>query len=536
MINSLPLSTFKISAVAFAVIVAGCSNNTKVTTEDNVLEKTSSSKALLLTEQPITPSSQWNLVWNDEFNGTKIDMTKWGFEENCWGGGNNEQQCYTNRASNAFVESGILNIVAKKETFTGPDNPDGKSAGTKTLPYTSARLRTMNKGDWKYGRFDIRAKLPKGQGTWPAIWMLPTDWVYGGWAASGEIDIMEAVNISTPSTEKGATEGEPETRVFGTLHYGQPWPKNVFTGQAVHLPGKANPADGFHTYSIEWEEGEIRWYIDNIHFATQRQNGWYSQHSEDGKMVSGGDNAPFNQKFHMLLNLAVGGGWAANANNGGIDKSVFPQTLSVDYVRVYSCDADPKTGKGCASISDKIKVLEGIPEPKILTTDINFAKGPIFNVYDDALSNGIAFDGYDPDNNISQQEVDDPNHGKVWQITKAGDTGNVYLRIPKTDMSDWMKDGQLVFDLKIDSNKSKAGLLVKMDSGWPNVSDMKVTQPALGTWGEVRINVADLIASDNSYSAGNYAKINEIINLLVLEPLGEMTLNLDNIRFEQQQK
>ena len=117
-------------------------------------------------------SADWQLVWQDEFDGSSIDQSKWSFEQNCWGGGNDEQQCYTNRPDNSFVADGVLNIVAKREDFTGPDSPEGDSSSTKTLPYTSARLRTKNIQEWTFGRFEIRAKLPFGQGTWPAIWML----------------------------------------------------------------------------------------------------------------------------------------------------------------------------------------------------------------------------------------------------------------------------------------------------------------------------------------------------------------------------
>ena len=120
----------------------------------------------------------WNLVWSDEFDSPNIDLTKWEHEVNGEGGGNNELQYYTDRVLNSFIDDGKLVIRALKESYTGPDG---------TREYTSARLRTKYKGDWKYGRFEISAKLPIGQGLWPAIWMLPTDWVYGGWAASGDL-------------------------------------------------------------------------------------------------------------------------------------------------------------------------------------------------------------------------------------------------------------------------------------------------------------------------------------------------------------
>lgn len=313
---------------------------------------------------PSTPDvSGWTMVWNDEFSGTEIDTTKWGFEVNCWGGGNGEQQCYTDRPDNSYLNDGKLYILAKQETFTGPNNPDGDWSNTVTLPYTSARLRTMNKGDWKYGRFEIRAKLPSGQGTWPAIWMLPTDYVYGGWAASGEIDIVEAVNLKAPSDAGGQLSGTPERRVYGTLHYGAAWPNNVESGQEYYMPDDVNPADDFHTYALEWEKDEIRWYVDGVHYATQRSSGWYSQYTENGGVVIGEEDAPYNQRFHLLLNLAVGGGWAGNTNDKGIDDSALPQTLVVDYVRVYECSADTVTGQGCASVSPDAVLVPGHSAP-----------------------------------------------------------------------------------------------------------------------------------------------------------------------------
>ena len=140
----------------------------------------------------------WILVWRDEFLDSEIRTDRWEFEVNAQGGGNNESQYYTDRSENARIENGNLVIEARAENFTGPEG---------TRNYTSARLRTLNKGDWEYGRIEASIKLPYGQGIWPAFWMLPTDWVYGGWAASGEIDIMELV-------------GHEPNVVHGTLHYG----------------------------------------------------------------------------------------------------------------------------------------------------------------------------------------------------------------------------------------------------------------------------------------------------------------------------
>lgn len=256
---------------------------------------------------PDDPTNEgWQLIWQDEFNGSSIDYSKWEHEINAKGGGNNELQYYTARPDNSYVANGRLVIQALKESYTGPEGHRN---------YTSARLRTLNKGDFLYGRIDVRAKLPAGQGLWPAIWMLPTDWVYGGWAASGEIDIVEAVNLKAGGGNK----------IYGTLHYGGPWPDNTHTGTS--FTPATSVVDNFHTYSIEWEPGEIRWYVDGQHYQTQ--NSWWSS--------GGAYPAPFNQRFHIILNVAVGGNWPGSPNNS----TVFPQRMEVDYVRVYKWGEDP---------------------------------------------------------------------------------------------------------------------------------------------------------------------------------------------------
>jgi beta-glucanase (GH16 family) len=317
---------------------------------------------------PSKPVSDWKLVWSDEFDSTSIQSNKWTHEVNCTGGGNNEKQCYTDDPENSFIENGMLNIVAKPAA-------DGAEK-----PYTSARLITRNKADFKYGRFEMRAKLPSGQGSWPAFWMMPTDSVYGGWPKSGEIDIMEAVNLKVTNAE-----GVTEANVHGTLHYGKDAPNNSSSGKAYALPAGANPADDFHTYALEWQEGEIRWYVDDYLYATQRQSdvrynakdeavglshrGWFAEYFDQatGALKTHWDKAPFDQEFYMILNLAVGGNWPENVNNGGIDPTAFAngQRFQIDYVRVYECASNPDTGKGCETVRPGYdKVGDGLVEGK----------------------------------------------------------------------------------------------------------------------------------------------------------------------------
>ena len=303
--------------------------------------------------EPQQPVSDWEMVWSDEFDGTSIDSNNWTHEVNCQGGGNQEKQCYTDSETNSFQAAGKLNIVAM---------PAEEGAA---LPYTSARLNSRYKADFKYGRIEISAKLPSGQGAWPAFWMMPTDEMYGGWPKSGEIDIVEAVNLKTTDSD-----GNVEAKVYGTLHYGKEWPDNVNSGKAYTLPDDVNPADDFHTYAIEWQEGEIRWYVDNYLYATQRKStvrynskdeavglahrGWFTENFDlvSGELTTFWDSAPFDQQFYLVLNFAVGGSWPENVNNTGIDASAFEngQSFEIDYVRVYQCQSDPETGKGCETV------------------------------------------------------------------------------------------------------------------------------------------------------------------------------------------
>ncbi|MFT7559179.1 MAG: endo-1,3(4)-beta-glucanase [Flavobacteriales bacterium] len=471
------------------------------------------------------PGNGWSLVWSDEFDGDAIDTAKWGWEENCWGGGNSEQQCYTSREDNSFVDNGFLNIIAQREDFTGPNTPDGSNGDNATLPYTSARLRTKDLQEWTFGRFEIRAKLPEGQGTWPAIWMLPTDSPYGTWASSGEIDIVEAVNLKV--------DGESE--VHGTLHYGRNWPDNVSSGDSYTLPDGTNPADGFHTYAVEWEEGEIRWYVDGVHFSTQRSDGWYSQYTIDGDLVDAPEGAPYDaeQSFHMLLNLAVGGDWAANTNQGGIDEAAFPQSLQVDYVRVFECSIDPATGKGCATVDASVALNPGNNRPDLGPGDSSFAEPPLYIMFDDSFDSGIVVGSYDPDSAMSITTTGEDGRGEVLQLVKGTNLGNMFFNVPSgnVDLSAWLDQGELAFDIKVNSMDEGAQLYAKLDSGWPNVSDVNVTLPELGTWGEFRIPIATLLANGNSFGSG-IADITSIANIFVAEPTAPMDVMFDNIRFE----
>jgi beta-glucanase (GH16 family) len=285
----------------------------------------------------------WSLVWSDEFNDDRLDTNKWSYEIDCWGGGNEERQCYTDSPDNLRIENGLLKIIARKKRSKGYAFPahmrttQKQKNKTSRKRFTSARIRSLGKGDWLYGRFEIRAKLPGGQGVWPAIWMLPSDKYYGTWAASGEIDIMEAVNLGTPC---GSCINGIENRVLGTLHFGGEWPDNKNRGSSTEIP---EDIFGFHTYALEWSDGKMKWFVDGKHYATLNSDDWET----DSHLAAERPNAPFDQRFHMILNLAIGGRWPESVNDTGVDKSGFPKTMEVDYVRVYECSVDPESGKGC---------------------------------------------------------------------------------------------------------------------------------------------------------------------------------------------
>ncbi len=231
------------------------------------------------------------------------------------GWGNDELQFYTREPENASVREGMLHIRALKESQLG-------------FGYTSARLRTRKKDGSplfakRYGRFEFRAKLPTGQGLWPALWMLPQDETYGGWAASGEVDVMEA-------------RGQDPTKVLGTLHFGGRWPVNVHQEGGFVLPRGGTIAD-FHIYAIEWEPGEFRWYVDGQLASTQ--SFWWSGGKADGGRgiapASEADlhpwPAPFDRPFCLVMNLAVGGKFPGNPDKA----TAFPAEMVVDHVRVY---------------------------------------------------------------------------------------------------------------------------------------------------------------------------------------------------------
>lgn len=244
---------------------------------------------------------EWQLVWSDEFNYSGLpDPAKWGYDVGGHGWGNKELQFYTERRKeNARVEDGHLIIEARRD-------------GSSRNKYTSARLVSKGKGDWTYGRFEVSAKLPSGRGTWPAIWMLPSLNSYGngGWPDNGEIDIMEHVGYD-PDVVHASAHTKAYYHSIGTQKTAK-----------IEVP---NARTAFHLYSIEWTPKEIRWYVNGKHYFTFL-NERATQPAADYK------EWPFDKPFHLILNLAVGGTWGGAK---GVDQSIWPQRMEIDYVRVY---------------------------------------------------------------------------------------------------------------------------------------------------------------------------------------------------------
>jgi len=235
----------------------------------------------------------YNLVWNDEFdvNG-KPDDTKWDYDLGGNGWGNNELQYYTSDPVNVRAKDGKLEIEAHYY----------KDAAIK---YTSARLVTRQKGDWLYGKIDVKAKIPSGLGTWPAIWMLSTDWQYGGWPASGEIDIMEHV-------------GYDQNKIHGSIHT-EAYNHKIGTQKSKQIVIPTASTE-FHVYSIDWDSTKIDFFVDNVKYFS-----FSNEHKTQAEW-------PFDKRFHLILNVAFGGAWGGAQ---GIDNSCLPAKMEVDYVRVY---------------------------------------------------------------------------------------------------------------------------------------------------------------------------------------------------------
>lgn len=398
--------------------------------------------------QPQNPDTDWTLVWSDEFDGSGtnldsngVDLDKWdyqlgtGSQYGLDGWGNNEQQYY--RAENAKVADGKLIIEAKNDGYEGK-------------PYTSSRLFTEPTFTKKYGKFEARMKLPVGQGFWPAFWMMPAESIYGGWAASGEIDIMEA---------RGRLPGE----VGGTIHYGENWPLNRATGDEYHFEDGTDISD-FHTYSVEWEPGVIRWYVDGELY--QELNNWDSWGADQPAKYA--FPAPFDQEFYMILNLAIGGNYDGGREP---DASMFPSTMEVDYVRVYEL-----TGRPYNTPVEPEVLSEPLPDGGKEAVDGNYVHDTGFEqgfttvdedgeALDPSYWNFVHVSTFNGGGTASVETIDGSKYAKV-DITQAGNAAHAVQLIQNVTLGKgrWYK---LSFDAKAEANRT---MPVKLgggaDRGW----------------------------------------------------------------------
>jgi len=236
----------------------------------------------------------WKMIWSDEFDAEELDQSFWTYEigNGDWGWGNNELEFY--RKDNTSIIDGNLVIEAKEEAFNG-------------FNYTSSRLITKDKFEFQFGRVDIRAVLPEGQGIWPALWMLGANISQVGWPKCGEVDIMELI-------------GHKPSEVHGTVHYANPGGDRIMNGTSTRLPTGQKFSGEFHVFSIIWEEDKIEFLLDDVKY-----------HVVSRASLGGQNPYPFNDPFFFIFNVAVGGQWPGSPDG----TTVFPQHMIVDYVRVF---------------------------------------------------------------------------------------------------------------------------------------------------------------------------------------------------------
>ena len=503
------------------------------------------------------PTVEWQLVFEDNFDGTNLDTTKWNVQtgDGCpdlCGWGNNELQVYG--ADNVQVNGGILRLEGRQEM-------DGS--------YTSGRINTQGKFDFRYGRVEVSARIPAGQGTWPAIWMLhspagalnpdyPDQGVYGPWPSSGEIDIMEAFNYGVGGNQQ----------IKSTTHYGLPIAPFDGTGAFTDLAPNADM--GFRQYAVEWERGRIRFFVDGQHWQTQFVDEYWTYYPANddgfydpfGPFTQGLDDAPFDQAFHLLLNFAIGG----NPVGAPDMTTVFPQALEIDYVRVYECaNSNPETRRGCGTADPSVVPLldhaggplEGAVTAKPYVEGVDlFLDGPetiTLNVGQESGSNTLEVDGFTGPNTTvtSDPGATDPDDetNVVWAVSINGEVANVFLKsedLTDDPLLDTGFDfsggglggdpvGEIVFDMYVNSFAPGTTMLVKLDSGFPNLGEVVIPEAelAVGEWKTYSVKFDDLLANPGFVDCcgGQGVDLENVTNPFVFEVVnGSADVLLDNIR------
>ncbi|MEJ2604808.1 MAG: family 16 glycosylhydrolase, partial [Gammaproteobacteria bacterium] len=498
------------------------------------------------------PVVEFQVVFEDEFEGTELDLSKWNIDEgdgcpDLCGWGNNEAQVYS--ADNITVGGGVLTIEGRQEA-------DGT--------FTSGRINTKGKFDFQYGRVEVRARLPEGQGTWPGIWLLHSDPdVYGPWPASGEIDIVESFNLGV--------DGNTATR--SAMHYGLPTPP--FSGTSSVFDNDVSPAMDFRTYAVEWERDRVRFFVDGEHFQTQNSENWYAYFPADdvegfydpfGAFKEGPVDAPFDQLFHLIINFALGGNPV-----GDVDPNALPQVLEIDSVRVYECvNANPGTGRGCGTGSPDVIPLEDndgneladveTAQPFVEELDL-YVDGPesisleaLGEVYTNNLSAITPFQS-DTATVINDPLFEDPEDAgnTVWRVGVAGGVANVALTgeeftdnpLLETgfDFSGGRRGGgpgtepvgEIAFEMEIVSITPGTELVIRLDSGFPNAGDVILPDSVLAPVGERRtysVKFDDFLANPAFVDLGGTgADLANVVFPFVLEVRGgDAEVLIDNVR------
>lgn len=299
-------------------------------------------------QQPAPHADGWKQVFSDEFDGHELDKTRWTAYEDCWGGGNQERQCYTARPENLAVHDGYLDLTARFEHASGPSLPlDLRTPGTPTpdatKPFTSGKISTHGKFSLTYGRVEVRAKSPVGQGVWPAIWLLPDENLYGPWPGSGEIDVMEAVNLGVRCS---SCLGGNENNIYGTIHYGSYMHQST-QQKPFQLP-KGTEGE-WHVYRVDWSPDFISWYVDGKKYYNVKLSNWRDTLQKGPEIAPSIRKAPFDRPFHLILNLAVGGLWPESHDQGGVALQNFPKSFAIDWVHVAKCAGVMDTDGNCTS-------------------------------------------------------------------------------------------------------------------------------------------------------------------------------------------
>ncbi|MEJ2161123.1 MAG: glycoside hydrolase family 16 protein, partial [Chromatiales bacterium] len=495
----------------------------------------------------VIPDIEWQLAFEDEFEGDSLDTTKWNIDtgDGCpdlCGWGNNEKQVYSE--DNITVAGGILTIQGRQEA-------DGT--------YTSGRVNSKGKFDFRYGKVEVSARLPAGQGAWPAIWMLHSDpTIYGPWPLSGEIDIVEGFNLGV----------DGNTATQSTAHYGLATPP--YDGTSSKYDTGVSPDMGFRVYTLEWERDKLRFFVDGQHFQTQNAQNWYTYfpegadgfYDEFGPYDIGSRDAPFDQLFHLIMNFAIGGNPV-----GDPDPGAFPQNFEIDYVRVYECaNANPETGRGCGVADPDVVPLKdndggpleeretAQPYLEALALYIDGPETIEVTVGEETATNMLQVDGFTGEgasviNDPAFTDPDDPEN-TVWRFAVSGGVANAYLAsqdLTDDPILDTGFDfsgnrlggigedpvGEVVFDMWVEQIDVDAKLLIKLDSGFPNLGEMVLpsSELAIGAWKTYSVKF-DMFLENPGFvdQGGEGVNLENVVNPFVIEVQdGSAEVYLDNI-------